>query len=202
MTTNPGMSGTSTGVLPSASHSARGPRAGLRARLRRERQLDELHPRHRVEHVKRDEALRMAARLRELGDRQRRGRRREHRVAVGGAGHLAEVGEHLRLAAVVLDDRLDEERRVVEAAEVGDHLDAAGVAALVLSRPPWRPTPARARRIRPSAPRAARRTPLEAVAARPHAIVPAPAMPSRSVTGGYSTGPFFWMMFRAHPHVI
>jgi hypothetical protein len=58
-----------------------------------------------------DEPLGAAARVRQLADRQRRGRRGQHGVVVQV---LAQAREHVRLGPRVLDDRLDDERRVGE----------------------------------------------------------------------------------------
>src|SRR5581483_7833354 len=90
-----------------------------------ERQLDELHARHRVEDVQPDETLGRAARLGELGDGQRRRGRRDHGVVTGDA---AELGEDRRLGARLLDDRLDQEGRLArELLEVGYDAYVLGV---------------------------------------------------------------------------
>ena len=89
MTTNPG----GRAPRPPPCRGARRARArGARRvrRLRREGELDELHLRHRVEDVQRDEALGRAAGRGERADRQRRGRRREHGVRAGDGAQLAE----------------------------------------------------------------------------------------------------------------
>ena len=43
---------------------------------------------------------------------------------------LAQIGEHLGLVSVVLDDRLDEECRLAQGVELGDHADALRIAVL------------------------------------------------------------------------
>ncbi len=124
MTTKPGTSGTSTGVFSKVSHSASAALRVSSLAALREDQLDELHPRHRVEHVQADEALRAPARLRQPLDRQRGGRAREDRLGVEDRVQLA---EQPRLDVVVLDDRLDHERGLRQRLRLGHDLDVLGV---------------------------------------------------------------------------
>ena len=70
-----------------------------------------------------DEALGTSGGRRELGDRQRRGSGGKHRLGVGMTSELGQVGEHGRLAAVMLDHRLDQEGGGGEVVEVGHHPD-------------------------------------------------------------------------------
>ena len=96
-----------------APRRARGARSrDLGLGLRREHELDQLHPRHRVEHVQTDEPLGAAAGLGQLGDRERRRRRRQDRLGVGRrAPSSASSG---CLVVRILDDRLDDERLAVQ----------------------------------------------------------------------------------------
>jgi len=100
----------------------------------------------------------------------------------------------------VLDDRLDEERRVVEAAEVGDHLDTAGVAAFELARG----LHDRGLRALGGFVRAGPEQNVEfcrgscCEATRDRA---GPGDAESFSHGGYSTGPFIWMTFGARPYV-
>jgi hypothetical protein len=97
-----------------------------------EHELDQLHPRHRVEHVQPREPFRTAGRLRQLRDRQRRSRRRDHGAVVGVRAELGQVAEDRGLAAVMLDDSLDEERRLLERVQVGDDPHETGIDLLAL----------------------------------------------------------------------
>ena len=60
----------------------------------------------------------------QVAHRQRRGGGREHGVLPGVPRQLS---EHLRLAAVVLDHRLDEEGGVCEIVQAADDLNAVGI---------------------------------------------------------------------------
>ena len=117
------MSGTSTAVLPSAAHSACARARGVLAGRGREGELDERHLRHRVEDVQADEALGAAAR----GARAAATDSDEVVVARTrpGAEDRGQLGEQRGLGVVLLDDRLDDERRVGQCVEV-----AATVAAV------------------------------------------------------------------------
>jgi hypothetical protein len=101
------------------------PRAGLPVGALGEGQLDELHPRHRVEHVEGDEALRAPARL---GQRRQRQRRRGRRQDRGGIEPPLQAPEELPLGGEVLGDRLDDEGHLRDAlGEVCGDADATGV---------------------------------------------------------------------------
>ena len=132
LTTNPGMSGTSTGVLPRDSHRRRARSRVSALASGGNASSIELHPRHRVERMQADEALGVPAGVRQLGDRQRGGRGGEHGAGAGVAGELAEVRQHRGLAAVVLDDRLDQEGGGGQLVEIGHDPDAVGIEALQL----------------------------------------------------------------------
>ena len=118
LTTNPGMSGTSTAVLPSASHSAQARSRVAGAASPRERQLDQLHPRHRVEHVQADEPLRVAAWPARA--RSPTATTSWSRIPPPAPRAAASSVEHRGLAAVVLDYRLDQECGVGEGVEAVD----------------------------------------------------------------------------------
>ncbi len=84
-------------------------------------ELDEAQHWHRVEEVDADHLLRSLRGDAELHDRDRAGVAGEHRVA--GLDDLVEAAEHVDLALLVLDDRLDDELTVGEIADVGRERD-------------------------------------------------------------------------------
>ena len=178
LTTKPAESGTSTGRFSSCSRQRE--RAGARVGVGdgRERELHERHPRHRVEHVEAEVALRAAAGPGERVHGQARGGRGQHGVGVQAA---AELGGDRPLGLEVLGDRLDREAEVTDGAEVGGHRSPG--------RPRRRPRASgtrgarrarRARPRRPSAPTWSTWPRRAAVAARPQAIVPLPMTARRS----------------------
>ena len=77
-----------------------------------------------------DEALGVLRGLRQLGDRQRGGRAADDRVL---AGERPEAAQQLGLRGGLLDDGLDEERRLAQRVEVADDLDPRRVDVLELS---------------------------------------------------------------------
>ncbi len=124
------MSGTSTGVLPSAVQSA-SERSRTSARVSRGRTrarpapsavtgLNTCRPTNRSG---------CPAGLRQVGDRQRRGRGRDDLV---GSGDRRQLGQQRRACARVLDDRLDQEGRVGERRQVGGDPDSPGAAVEML----------------------------------------------------------------------
>ena len=110
LTTKPAVSGTSTAVLPSASHSAYA-RARVAVRGRgREGELDQVHLRDRVEDVQPDEAVGPAGRVGELGrptatrsssrgSRRRAAARRARRPARALAAVSSTIASTTKLAA-------------------------------------------------------------------------------------------------------
>ena len=146
MTTKPAWSGTSTAVLPSAAHQAsavsREPVGAVG-----EADLDQLHPRHRVEDVKAEELAVDAAGLGDLGDAERGGGGREVGVGAGRGDRR----EQLALGLDLLDDRLDDDVAVGEVGRVGGDPQPRRLGALDLGaggndfllRPPGRGLAAR-----------------------------------------------------------
>ena len=78
--------------------------------------LDQRHQRRGIEEMHADDARRRRRRRRDLGHRQGRGVRRQHRVPTADA---LELGEELALRAEFLHDRLDDEVAVGEVGELG-----------------------------------------------------------------------------------
>ena len=111
LTTKPGVSWQRIGVFPSRSPKRERGLEGLVGGQLGADDLDERHQRSRVEEVHADDALRPCRRRRDLGHRQRRCVRRQHRV---GTADPVELGEELPLRLELLDDRLDHELAVRE----------------------------------------------------------------------------------------
>ena len=131
LTTKPARSATSTASLPQRSAKASAGLIGVVAGRERPHDLDQRHHRRRVEEVDAAHLVGALGRHRQLDDRQRR--------RVGGEDRrrlddLLELGEQLLLDGEVLDDALDDEVAVGEAAEVVGGADPGedGVALVVV----------------------------------------------------------------------
>ena len=160
LTRKPGPSAAAITCLPSASPSARA-RASAARRARRARdELDQPHPRHRVEEVQADHALGPGHAGRDLAHEQRRRVRGEHRVRRDDGGQR---GEQRALDVEPLGRGLDHHvarREVGQRRRPLDALDALARGRVGVVQ--------HARRGR-------RRAPSPAI---PAPIVPAPAIPS------------------------
>ena len=187
LTTKPGVSGTSTGVLPSSSHRARARARTSSCGLGGEDELDQLHPRHRVEDVQADEPLGPAGGGGQRGHRQRgrgggQARRRRpppcpSRRADSPCGRCPRPRPRPGRwpgrgpsRSVTIDTRSEVSSSPASLAQC---LATAAVAR-------WADASERAHSTTSPC--------WAAVAASPHAIVPAPAMASRSCKGSPGSG--------------
>jgi hypothetical protein len=134
LTTKPARSPARIGVLPSAAANASARATASSAVPERDDDLDQLHDRHRGEEVQPEDVLGAAGRRGQVRDRDRRGVRRQQRA---GLHRRVERLEHAALHREVLDDRLDDEVRVGEVAQVArpchTALQGAGVGGLELA---------------------------------------------------------------------
>ena len=186
LTTKPGVSLQRIGSLPSCPPNVKAARRLVVGELRAH-DLDELHERRRVEEVHPDDALRVLARGRELGHRERGRVRRDDRVA---RQRPLELGEDLALDRRLLEHGLDHDVAVGEVGELGR---ARSRAASRRARPgragPSRPcgsgsarsAPGRAAELGVTS-RPTRRAASIATCAMPAPIVPSPTTPT--FTGG------------------
>ena len=170
LTTKPGRSGTSTAVLPKRRAEARRPLASGSGDASGEADLDQLHPRHRVEDVEPEEPPGAADPLRRFGDSDSP----EVVVARSASGAVSPSDRGARTWPSPLDDRLDDQiafdrgrrRRWRPGARwIGAVAPSAGFRRLLLGRQ----AELRCRRAARSPRRA------DATAAGPRAIAPLPA---------------------------